>query len=143
MKLSDIQKSITKLLKSNFPDYKIVVDNNNKKDIEKPTFFVQVRPVKSYNYKVYKERLVNVTITYVNATIKHEENLDISDSLEGIFNLTLDVLDRHLLISNLTFNETNDLLNCSFGLDFNDDSRTYIVIEDEDKDLMGELIFKI
>ncbi|NSB17438.1 phage tail terminator family protein [Clostridium beijerinckii] len=142
MKLTDIQKAITKLLKTNYSNYKILVDNN-KKDIEKPTFFVQVRPVKSYNYKVYKERLVNVTITYVNKEFKHEENLDVIDSLEGVFNLTLDVLDRHLLISDFTFNETNDLLNCSFSLSFNDDNRTFIVIDEEGKELMQELIFKI
>lgn len=142
MKLTDIQKAITKLLKSNFPTYKILVDNN-KKDIEKPTFFVQVRPVKSYNYKVHKERLVNVTVTYVNKEFKHEENLDITDSLEEIFNLTLDVLDYHLLISDLTFNETNDLLNCSFSLDFNEVNKTYIVIEEENSQLMQELILKI
>lgn len=142
MKLTDIQKTITKLLKTNYSNYKILVDNN-KKDIEKPTFFVQVRPIKSYNYKVYKERLVNVTITYVNSVFSHEENLGVIDSLEGVFNLTLDVLDRHLLISDLTFNETNDLLNCSFSLSFNDDNRTFIVIDDEGKELMQELIFKI
>lgn len=142
MKLSDIQKAITKKLDTNFPDYKILVDNN-KKDIEKPSFKVQVRPIKSYNYKIYKERLVNVTVTYMNKSFSHEENLDVTDELEEVFNLTLDVLDRHLLISDLTFNETNDLLNCTFSLSFNDDNRTFIVIEDEGKDLMQELIFKI
>lgn len=142
MKLIEIQEAITDLLKSSFPTYKILVDNN-KKDIEKPTFKVQVRPVKSYNHKVYKERLVNVTITYINKSFSHEENLDVIDSLEQILNLVLDVKDRHLLISDLTFNETDELLNCNFLLDFNEDNRTFIVIEEENADVMQELIFKI
>lgn len=142
MKLTDIQKSITKLLHSNFPSYKIIVENN-KSEILSPTFFVNVRPLKTENYMVYKNRLINITITYVNKVFKHEENLDVADSLEGIFNLTLDVLDRHLLIKDLTINETNELLNCSFTLDFYEGNRTSIVIDEENAELMQELKINI
>lgn len=142
MKLTDIQNSITKLLHSNFPTYKILVDNN-KEDIKAPTFFVNVRPVKTENYMVYKNRLINVTITYVNKVFKHEENLDVADSLVGIFNLILDVLDRHLLIKDLTINETDELLNCSFTLDFYEGNRTSIVIDEENTELMQELKINI
>ena len=64
MKLSDIQKTITKLLHTNFPDYKIVLKQQC--DVYKPTFFVLVRKLSTYNYRTYKDKLVSVTITYVN-----------------------------------------------------------------------------
>lgn len=134
MKLLDIQKAITKLLKSNFTiGYKILIDNN-KSDIKVPTFFVDVRPVKSYNYIYDKNKLVNVTITYTNKINKHEENLEIADKLEEIFNINLSVLDKFLTIQDLNFSETDDLLKCNFTLDYYvpniTDNKTYEKIGD-------------
>ena len=49
----------------------------------------------------------------------HEENLNIADELGKIFNLNLNVKDRFLYISNLSFVE-NDFLQVNFTLKFTD-----------------------
>ena len=64
MKLSDIQKSITILLHDNFPTYKINLKQMC--DVTKPTFFVSIRTLNTDNYRTYKNKTVNVSITYVN-----------------------------------------------------------------------------
>ena len=117
MKLADIQKTITKLLHTNFPTYKIVLDQQA--DVIKPTFFVLVKKLNTENYRTYKEKLVSVTITYVNKEYNHVENNEINDALDDLFRLTLQVNDDYLRVDNLSFDEPDALI-CSFTLQFNE-----------------------
>ncbi|WP_455796188.1 phage tail terminator family protein [Clostridium butyricum] len=117
MKLIDIQNAITQLLHKNFPTYKIVLDQQC--EVTKPTFFVSVRKLDTGNYRVYKEKLINVTITYVNQEYNHVENNGVNDMLDDLFGLTLQIGDRFLRIDNLSFNEADALI-CSFSLKFNE-----------------------
>ena len=135
MKLSDIQKTITKLLHTNFPDYKIVLEQQC--DVSKPTFFVLVRKLNTENYRNYKDKLVSVTITYVNKEYNHVENNEINDKLDDLFKLTLKVDNNYLRIDNLSFNEPDALI-CSFALQFNEP------IEDEKLNIvkMEELFYR-
>ena len=135
MKLADIQKTITKLLHVNFPDYKIVLEQQT--DVVKPTFFISVRKINTENYRTYKDKIVNVTITYVNKEYDHVENNDINDKLDDLFKLTLQVNNNYLRIDNLSFNEPDALI-CSFTLQFNEH------IEDEKLNnvKMEELFYK-
>ena len=86
MKLSDIQKSITILLHDKFPTYKIVLDQQC--DVTKPTFFVSIRKISTENYRTYKNKTVNVSITYVNQEYNHPESNDLNDTLDELFKLT-------------------------------------------------------
>ena len=115
MNLVDIQKAITKLLHDNFPTYKIVLDQQC--DVVKPTFFVSVRKINTDNALFYKDKLVNVTITYVNKEYDHVENNVINDKLDDLFTCTLKIGKDYLTISNLDFSEP-DALVCSFTLKF-------------------------
>ena len=134
MKLADIQKTITKLLHENFPDYKIVLDQQC--DVTKPTFFVLVRKLNTENYRTYKDKLISVTITYVNKEYNHVENNEINDKLDDLFKLTLQINNDYLRIDNLDFNEPDALI-CSFTLQFNEH------IEDEQLNIvkMEELFY--
>ena len=117
MKLSDIQKSITMLLHDKFPTYKISLKQMC--DVVKPTFFVSVRKLNTENYRTYKDKIVNVTITYVNKEYNHVENNGINDKLDDLFKLTLKVDNNYLRIDNLNFSEPDALL-CTFTLEFNE-----------------------
>ena len=135
MKIVDIQNAITKILHSSFPTYKIVLEQQC--DVIKPTFFVNVKKLSSENYRTYKDKMVNVTITYVNKEYNHVENNEINDKLDDLFKLTLQVDNNYLRIDNLSFNEPDALI-CSFTLQFNEH------IEDEKLNnvKMEELFFK-
>ena len=135
MKLSDIQKTITKLLHTNFPDYKIVLKQQC--DVYKPTFFVLVRKLSTYNYRTYKDKLVSVTITYVNKEYNQAENNYINDILDDLFKLTLQVDNNYLRIDNLSFNEPDALI-CTFTLEFNEP----IEEEQTKKKKMEELFYR-
>ena len=135
MKLADIQKAITKLLHVNFPDYKIVLKQMC--DVVKPTFFISVRKINTENYRTYKDKMVNVTITYVNKEYDHVENNEINDKLDDLFKLTLQVNNNYLRIDNLSFNEPDALI-CSFTLKFNE----HIKDEKLNNVKMEELFFK-
>lgn len=134
MKIVDIQNVITKLLHSNFPTYKIVLAQQC--DVVKPTFFVSVRKINTDNYRTCKEKLVNVTITYVNKETDHIENNEVNDKLDEIFGLTLKVNDYYFTIDNLNFSEPDALI-CSFTVKFNEH------IEDTNKyEKMQELAYR-
>ena len=115
MNLVDIQKAITKLLHDNFPTYKINLKQMC--DVVKPTFFVSVRKINTDNALFYKDKLVNVTITYVNKEYNHVENNVINDKLDDLFTCTLQVGKDYLTINNLDFSEPDALI-CSFSLSF-------------------------
>ena len=115
MNLVDIQDTITKLLHDNFPTYKIVL--NQQCDVVKPTFFVSIRKINTDNALFYKDKTVNVTITYVNKEYNHVENNDINDKLDDLFTCTLQVSNDYLTINNLDFSEPDALI-CSFTLNF-------------------------
>ena len=105
MKLSDIQKSITILLHDKFPTYKIVLEQQC--DVTKPTFFVSIRKLNTENYRTYKNKTVNVSITYVNKEYNHAENNDVNDKLDDLFRLTLQVNGNFLRVDNLDFREVH------------------------------------
>ena len=117
MKLSDIQKSITTLLHDNFPTYKINLKQMC--DVTKPTFFVSIRKLNTENYRTYKNKTVNVSITYVNKEYNHVENNEINDKLDDLFKLTLQVNGNFLRVDNLDFSEPDALI-CTFTLEFNE-----------------------
>ena len=135
MKLSDIQKSITMLLHDKFTTYKIVLDQQC--DVTKPTFFVSVRKLNTENYRTYKNKTVNVSITYVNKEYNHAENNEVNDKLDDLFKLTLQVNHHFLRIDNLDFSEPDALI-CTFTLEFNEP----IEVEQLNTNKMEELFYR-
>ena len=118
IKVIDIQNSITKQLKDKFPLHQIRVEDN-KKDIETPAFYVSVRPILTTGSRQYKNKLVNVNIMYLSKNKTHAENIVMSEELEDLFHLTLNVRDRSLYIEDLSMSELDKVLNLGFTLDYN------------------------
>ena len=135
LELIDIQNQITKLLRDNFPTYKIVLEQQ--KDVTKPTFFVTVDKLKTDDYLRYKLKKVMVTITYVNKENNHAENNAINDKLDNLFNLSLYVNNKCLPIYNLDFSEPDALI-CTFTTEYFD-KNTNVLPEDKYSDKMGTL----
>ena len=134
MELSDIQKTITIILHENFPTYKIVLKQEC--DIVKPTFFVNVKKIKTINNISYKDKFITVTITYVNKEYDHVENNIINDKLDDLFESILKVNDEYLDIEDLNFNEPDALI-CSFNLNIREQK-----VNNENYKKMEELIQK-
>ena len=118
--LIDIQNAITLRLKNKFPEYIIYVEEN-KKEIETPSFFVEVRPLLTDQFTKYKKKLINIDIMYFSKDENKRENLIMSELLEELFYLILRVKERRLHIKNINIKEVKDILHCSFSLDFNTD----------------------
>ena len=135
MNLVDIQKAITKLLHDNFPTYKIALDQQC--DVVKPTFFVSIRKINTDNALFYKDKLVNVAITYVNKEYNHVENNAINDKLDDLFTCTLKVGNDYLTINSLDFSEPDALI-CSFTLSFRE-----TIPGDENTKKMEKLVQKL
>ena len=135
LELIDIQNQITKLLRDNFPAYKIVLEQQ--KEVTKPTFFVTVDKLKTDDYLRYKLKKAMVTITYVNKENNHVENNAINDKLDDLFNLSLYVNNKCLPIYNLDFSEPDALI-CTFTTEYFD-KNTSVLPEDKYSDKMGTL----
>ena len=137
IKLKDIQKHICKLLYSKYKDYDIITEEQVA-DVENPTFFIDVRPVTTSNYMRYKYKTVNVDIYYVDKEDIHQNNLDIVDNLQEIFEVQeLKVNGTHLVIENLSFSEPSFLI-CSFTIKYFD-KNTNVLPEDNNSDKMETL----
>ena len=129
IKLKDIQKHICKLLYSKYKDFDIITEEQSK-DVESPTFFIDVRPITTSNYMRYKYKTVNIDIYYVDKEDIHQNNLDIAENLQNIFEVQeLKVNKTHLVIENLSFSEPSFLI-CSFTLKYFD-KNTNVIPEDK------------
>lgn len=134
IKLKDIQKHICKLLYSKYKNYDIITDEQFK-EVENPTFFIDVRPVTTSNYMRYKYKTVNIDIYYVDKENIHQDNLDIAENLQNIFEVQeLKVNKTHLVIEDLSFSEPSFLI-CSFTLKYFD-KNTNVLPEDKHTDKM-------
>lgn len=136
IKVIDIQNHITKKLKDEFPSYEIRVEDN-KEVISTPAFYVSVRPLLTTGVMKYKNKLVNVNIQYLSKKNTHQENLIMSEILEDLFNLTLQVYDRNLYIKDLSISELDKVLNLGFTLDYNVGKEIVVT-----NDYMGDLEIK-
>lgn len=91
-----------------------------KKEIKRPSFFIDVMPVLTENYVDYKDKLINIDIMYFPKNETNEENLSMIDNLEQLFKSVLQVKSETIPIKALNFKVVDDILHCSFTLDFAD-----------------------
>lgn len=125
--------SLSKILKENFPKYKIMTDENKKAIIE-PTFYIQVVPLKN-NLTLTNNRikLTDVYITFIKKDITNQEKLNILDDLVetieviGILDLsdkTLKKILRYLpVIDKSVVNSDNGMPSLKITLKYYDERR--------------------
>lgn len=121
--LIDIQKSISRKLNSKFNDH-FIYSEEVKQGLKRPAFFINIIPISTDNFPVYKEKLINIDIMYFSSNETSEENLNMINMLEELFNMTLIIADREITIGSLNFRIVDDILHCNFSLDFTDDVPT-------------------
>lgn len=140
MKNNEILYAISNYLSLKVPNIEILI-NGNEEEINKSTFLISVRPLRSTSGIYDKRKITNVTITYLDKVLNQEKNLGVIDMLEGLFKSKLKVKDRYLNIENLEFVENEDCINCNFTLDFYDNN-SYEFEEIEKSDLMQKFNFR-
>ena len=95
----DIVKSINKVIYDNFNCE--IINDEQAKDVECPTFFVTVHELSSVSRLGYTQDLVQAYITYVDKkTMTLEERLNIKQKMKSKFDLDLDIIneDKNVLI---------------------------------------------
>lgn len=128
MTLLDIQKAISKKLNSKYNNYYIYVEEV-KQGLKRPSFFINIMPISTDNFVAYQDKLINIDIMYFSKNETNAENLDMINLLEDLFKMTLEINDRVITIKSLNFKVVDDILHCSFSLDFTDGDIEIITID--------------
>lgn len=118
--LLDILRVISRILYTQFGNEYYIYTEEVKKEIKRPSFFIDVMPVLTENYVDYKDKLINIDIMYFSKNETNEENLSMIDNLEQLFKSVLQVKSETIPIKALNFKVADDILHCSFTLDFTD-----------------------
>lgn len=85
----DILLWTAKTLKTNFPNYNIYIDGNEQ-EIVVPSFFVDIIPVKTTEgFDTMRNKLVNLSIEYVNRTAHKQDKLQVIDDLDELIGRTI------------------------------------------------------
>ncbi|MGE5627827.1 MAG: DUF6838 family protein [Solirubrobacterales bacterium] len=134
----DLLYTVSKALKDKF-GYKISL--KQKEDVESPIFFVKVTPLTTTSMLKWNEKLVNITITFTDEVVTHEQLLNIQDDLNDLFDVYLDTGARKLVIDKKTFNLTDDFLTLTLTITYLDDKAACnIPLNERYTDLMKEFI---
>ena len=135
--------SITRKLKDNYPNYNILIDENET-EIIVPTFHVKISPLKSTNQFNWRNKLLNIYISYIEKVKRQENSLKILDELTELFDDNIYVDSSALPIIDKEVNSDADPVSITMTLNFFDErskpDKTPDTIYD---DLMGILKLNI
>lgn len=100
----DIIIAVNEMLKNEFMDIDIFINEDNIQGFEEACFFVQLLPVSNnIANKVLDTKKIFIDIEYYQKARKNKLNLyDIQNRLEKIFNRNIRVKDRSLTIENIS-----------------------------------------
>ncbi|SKA99346.1 hypothetical protein SAMN05443428_13517 [Caloramator quimbayensis] len=118
--LTDIQRAISRKLYGEFGSEYYIYTEEVKKELKRPSFFIDVIPVLTENFVDYKDKLINIDIMYFSKNETNEENLRAINIFEQIFNSVLEVQGNTISIKALNYKVVDNILHCSFTLDFTD-----------------------
>ena len=121
MKYSAILYSFGKSIKDAFPKA-ILRCRKNEEDIKQPTFYIEVRPLQVTDYVNFKDKLLNVTVTYVDTVEDIEKLNEVAETLDDTLNLGIRVDKTFLLFDkkNFTFSDSQDFLSLNITLSYKD-----------------------
>ena len=141
IKYSAILYAFGKSIKESFPKA-ILRCKKNTEDIKEPTFYVEVRPLKVTDYLNFKDKLLNVTVTYVDTVEDIEKLNEVAEMLDDALNLGIRVDKTFLLFDNknFTFSDSHDFLSLNITLSYKD-SQTSTLEFDEYTCMIEELYF--
>ncbi|MEE7957123.1 hypothetical protein V3Q94_18580, partial [Clostridioides difficile] len=106
----DIIIAVNEMLKNEFMDIDIFINEDNIQGFEEACFFVQLLPVSNnIANKILDTKKIFIDIEYYQKARKNKLNLyDIQNRLEKIFNRNIRVKDRSLTIENISPSITKD-----------------------------------
>ncbi|MCV2273016.1 hypothetical protein OCS97_018320 [Clostridioides difficile] len=106
----DIIIAVNEMLKNEFMDIDIFINEDNMQGFEEACFFVQLLPVSNnIANKILDTKKIFIDIEYYQKARKNKLNLyDIQNRLEKIFNRNIRVKDRSLTIENISPSITKD-----------------------------------
>ncbi len=126
--LLDMQKAIGRKLNSKFSNYYIYTEEV-KQGLKRPSFFINIMPISTDNFITYKEKLINIDIMCFSENETNEENLNMINMLESLFNMFLEINDKVITIESLNFKIIDNILHCVYSLDFTDSDIELITID--------------
>ena len=141
IKYSALLYSFGKAIKDAFPKAVLRCKKNNE-DIKQPTFYIEVRPLQVVDYLNFKDKLLNVTVTYVDAVEDIEKLNEVAEMLDDTLNLGIRVDKTFLLFDNksFTFSDSHDFLSINITLSYKD-SQTAELESDKYTCMIEELYF--
>ena len=141
IKYNAILYSFGKSIKDAFPKA-ILRCKKNEEDIKQPTFYVEVRPLQVTDYLNFKDKLLNVTVTYVDTVEDIEKLNEVAEKLDDLLNLGIYVDKTFLLFDkkNFTFSDSDDFLSLNITLSYKD-SQTAELESDKYTCMVEELYF--
>ena len=141
IKHSAILYSFGRAIKDAFPKA-ILRCKKNTEDIKEPTFYVEVRPLQVTDYLNFKDKLLNVTVTYVDTVEDIEKLNEVAEMLDDTLNLGIRVDKTFLLFDNknFTFSDSHDFLSLNITLSYKD-SQTAELESDKYNCMIEELYF--
>ena len=141
IKYSAILYSFGKAIKDAFPKAILRCERNNE-DIKEPTFYVEVRPLQVTDYLNFKDKLLNVTVTYVDTVEDIEKLNEVAEMLDDSLNLGIRVDKTFLLFDNknFAFSDSHDFLSLNISLSYKD-SQTAALESDQYTCMIEELYF--
>ena len=128
-------------IKEAFPNA-VLRCKKNEEDIKQPTFYIEVRPIKVVDYLNFKDKLLNVTVTYVDTVEDIEKLNEVAEMLDDTLNLGIRVDKTFLLFDNknFTFSDSQDFLSLNITLSYKD-SQTAELESDKYTCMLEELYF--
>lgn len=120
--LTDIKKSITKLLKSKF-DYRVHFDNVEKSN--EPYFYIEMTPKFKTIDEVLTSKAIQIDIMLILipdnfGRIKRSALYDSARILDNLIRPVINIEDRHITILDSQINFHDEILHYIFDLDFVD-----------------------
>ena len=141
IKYNAILYSFGKAIKDAFPKA-ILRCKKNEEDIKQQTFYVEVRPLQVTDYLNFKDKLLNITVTYVDTVEDIEKLNEVAETLDDALNLGIRVDKTFLLFDkkNFTFSDSQDFLSLNITLSYKD-SQTAELESDKYTCMIEELYF--
>ena len=140
----DLLYSIYSVLKAEYPDKTktdISISKKNK-EVDKPRFYIDIRPLNTNSYRDYDVELVNVTISYTDVIMNQEKTLSIKSIFNELFNEGIWVEDVFVYFEKKSFSGNDDCINFNFTINyFNAKSERNIDANDKYSEMMNELEF--
>ncbi|WDV47138.1 hypothetical protein PV797_05400 [Clostridiaceae bacterium M8S5] len=137
MKLKDIKKAVIDKLTASFPEFDVFGENKSS-EANKSKFIVELNPIyMGVESSYHRRQYVNITIRIHTQNKTNDEYIDVVDKLYKIIDATIKVNDRELYINKIRMIKENDILKCSFNINYEDE-----IERNENYELMKELNFK-